>query len=361
MLAQYKPYLRASHIRSFVKQKGGLALWKIKTFSNRHLGRLVQIGGMFPAGNKPFYSRQQHVERVAKVSEVIRSRFFSQLNADKVKEFASHHDLGRMPFVHYLEIFLKRNDYQFKQASYQAQHMQESGIDQELINASALLHSTTKLSISSAEFSDSANLKIQLTFSSQVSRMVYYADKLTGYIEDIILGHKLSYFEEDVPTDVEITKNGLPQVFIDALQLNPALIKRIQSCTRSEFNGIVVDIAQNFLGSISIKQTTTTQLQVFEDCIFDLNQRLRKGVMEPIIFVKQRKDIDFDHLCSDIFKPVINNILRNNQKDKEAVVKELIEMNENDIIQLALSLGQTTAVNQYVAKLANIQSRWKIS
>ena len=351
-------YTRPKHVLAYGRERLSLATWRLTNLANSYTSRLLRIGGMSPVGSKPFYSRQQHVERVVRISELIRSKFFSLLSAKKTKDLASQHDFGRMPFVHYLEIFLKKKAaFQFSQQPFQAQHMRACGLDPELVSAATLLHATAQLSISKRSISDSANLRMGLHSSAQIARLVYYADKITGFIEDIILGFKLGYFEGGA--DVPIAESGLPQVFIEAFSLNVALIKRIKICSRSEFNGVVVEIAENFLNTVSSAKTPYSTMQDFEHLIFDLNQKLRKGIMEPIIFVKQREDLGFNHLCSQIFTPVINHLLQKHHDNKQAVIEALMGMDEADLINLALSLGLNREVAIYNRRLSDIQSRWK--
>ena len=328
--------------------------------TDKYKKRLSRIGGMFPVGADSFYSREQHTRRVVRISEEIRSRHFSHLPFYRVLELSSRHDLGRMPFVHYFEMYLKRNGFDINQLPHQVYQMLASGVSRGLVNASFLLHDTSELEVSNEGFISQGKRIAEFTEEAQIARLVYYADKLTGIIEDIILGYKLGYFDNNIPEGIEIAENGLPWGFLQIFSIDPVLAKKICDCSMHKFNDTVVEVAWRHLLELDLSGISSEKVKKLEAHIFRLSQLFRKGIMEPVIFVKQREDVDYDNLCSEIFGPVIAYLMDIHRQNKYSVLQALLNMDEEEFLDIAnTTLKLKNQVSRFKARLRNVQERWK--
>lgn len=171
----------------------------------KHLERLRGVTGLIsilgPDPRVHAFNRYDHVMRVARLTSWFCDRFGS-VDRKTALIIALSHDLNRLPFAHNLEKHIG-----FDQAA---------NIESYLANHECSLTSLVVLSIKDTLYK---NLK-----GNRLSRLVYAADAVAGFIEDPLLFLTALGFE----------KTLIPQTVCEELGfdfLDPSFVKEIQVLT----------------------------------------------------------------------------------------------------------------------------------
>lgn len=310
--------------------------------------RLSRIGGMFPVGKDAFFSRMEHTNRVTTTAVMLNDIFFNS-DKEEIRRLANCHDFGRIPFIHYLEKFLNNDlGIKYNQSTYRKKQFKIININSEIISAIELLDRRDKIQGQELE-------QLKNNTSQQTVRIVYYADKLTGFIEDTLFGYKLGYYKN---SELELI-NGFPKDFIELFYIDEHILELMSNHSKDNFNDICKIITDNFLYKLKENCSTETDIfSFFENIIFSLNRKIRESIMEPIIFKQQNLDIQIDFLKINIFKPVVLYLLQcETENNTVSLLDKLVNMSEKDFLLIAATI-KPTIVNDFYRILNNIQSRF---
>lgn len=300
--------------------------------------RMQAIGGMLPVDPEGFYSRWSHQQRDQRVLHLVLEEMGHQ-NDTLVLTMASYHNIGRMPYVHFMERYLRHTlGWSFSQLETQ-QHTEGRASFRESLR---LFHDTGFLQVNEHQIGP-----YPMSAKNRAARIIYLSDKLTGFIEDTLLAYKLGIIEE------------VPEQFRRLFHLRRADLERIAQCTKSQFDETVESIATNWLAHLWKDSAMDNRLARLESAIYELNHTYRKAYIEPIIFTSLFEKVKSDDLLSaQLFSPIIRYL--ETIMDRQTIIGWLMSATESQFEQVGRNRVHQESWQAIKQRLHDLWTTWRI-
>jgi hypothetical protein len=300
--------------------------------------RLAGIGGMFPSYIKvaqdesgAFLNRERHVLRGLETALAYSGSTERKMDPEKIRVIAYAHELGRLPFVHYVEKRLAAYFHEYKDmitAMTIGSEVKER-YNQALAQDMLYEENGIRLDARTREDINSILLKRPDDIVTDEAKLFFIADTILGYVEDFVLTYKLSYNGRRIVEDFPDRARFLEFVF------GTSDLSELDRLSLESFDGFAVRAALRLMEKVVDKGALTFKKDAMEEL------RRRRDNFETELFPSVDTLVRLDETMRPIFAEAKNRLMARqpaglSEKEKERnVFRELLRMDETDLVNLS--------------------------
>ncbi|MBW2046544.1 MAG: hypothetical protein JRI96_16985, partial [Deltaproteobacteria bacterium] len=312
--------------------------------------RLNGIGGMFPSlinveqdKKGDFNSRQRHVLRGLEAA--LRYAQIQGLNIDEslIKKIAVAHQLGRLPFVHFVEGKLDKLFPNLKDIITDKRYNQPIAQD--------IIYKVSGISLPDVVSSDLDKYLLNKLdeVTTPEARVFFLADKILGYVEDFVLAYKLTHNNQRIIDDFEGRDEFLEYVF------GSKDLSRIEALAIEDFDEFVVKATLALMKRVIDKQ----MLKIKKEASGELDKYRDK--YEKILFPRVA-ETGASQAAENIFAAAKEALMAkqasslSDQEKERNVFEKMLTLTENEVLKISrlklegfppeLNFSQDTTVSE---------------